>query len=158
MPARDGRDRFAIGLLCMGLGLAVVATFLPLIRLGEGTIWPVLPRWEMLPVFARLKFLALALMLAASLIPQLRKWRILAAALAVVLVFVPAISAFLGELYAWGMLHDDHLRFQIRPVLLVSPGMANLLLVVAALAVNAALWRIEMAHHPDARREAMARA
>jgi purine-cytosine permease-like protein len=67
----------------------------------------------------------------------------LIAVIAVVMVFLPAISAFISALYAWGTVRADIVRLSGQRTPFVHPGIANLVLVAAALMVSYAVWRIE---------------
>ncbi len=141
------KDKLAIALLIMGIGLAVLAAFLPVIQFNgvSGTL--TMTSWELLPWFTKLKFLALAMLLAAAFLPQLHKWRMLIAVVAVVMVFVPAISSFISALYAWGTVRADIVRLSGTRTPFVHPGLANALLIVGALFVSYAVWRMETLGH-----------
>jgi len=148
MPATGERDNPAILLLCSGVGLAVLATFLPVIQVSSRTGMLTMSTWDVLPWFSKLKFVALALLMGAAFLPQLQKWRLLIAVVAVVMVFLPAISSFISALYAWGTVRADIARLSGEHTPFVHPGIANLVLVGAALMVSYAVWRIETLGQP----------
>ena len=143
MPAQAEKDKIAIVVLLLGIGLAVAATFLPVIQVAGRDSLLTMTTWDVLPWFTKLKFVALTLLLAAAFLPQLHKWRMLIAAVAVVMVFLPAISSFISALYAWGTVRADIVRLSGQRTPFVNPGIANLVLVAAALMVSYAVWRIE---------------
>jgi hypothetical protein len=149
MTMQVEKDKLAIVLLFLGVGLAVTATFLPVIQVAGRTELLTMTTWEMLPWFSKLKFVALALLLAAAFLPQLQKWRMVIAAAAVIMVFLPAISAFLSALYAWGTVRADIVRLSGERSPFVNPGIANLVLVFAAVMVSYAVWRIETLGQPE---------
>lgn len=142
------KDKLAIILLFSGVALAVVATFLPVIQVSGRTGMLTMSAWDVLPWFSKLKFVALGLLIAAAFLPQLHKWRMLIAVLAVVMVFLPAISSFLSALHAWGTVRADIVRLSGERSPFVNPGIANLVLVVAAVMVSYAVWRIETLGQP----------
>ena len=148
MLANGEKDKIALVLLFLGAGLAVAATFLPVIQVAGRTELLTLTTWDVLPWFTKLKFVALALLLAAAFLPQLHKWRMLIAVVAVIMVFLPAISSFISALYAWGTVRADIVRLSGQRTPFVNPGIANLVLVVAALMVSYAVWRIETLGQP----------
>ncbi|MEI6160865.1 MAG: hypothetical protein WCP77_13590 [Roseococcus sp.] len=148
MLANGEKDKIALVLLFLGVGLAVAATFLPVIQVAGRTELLTLTTWDVLPWFTKLKFVALALLLAAAFLPQLHKWRMLIAVVAVIMVFLPAISSFISALYAWGTVRADIVRLSGQRTPFVNPGIANLVLVVAALMVSYAVWRIETLGQP----------
>lgn len=148
MPVHAEKDKLAILLLFLGVGLAIAATFLPVIQVAGRTELLTMTTWDVLPWFTKLKFVALALLLGAALLPQLHKWRMLIAVVAVVMVFVPAISSFISALYAWGTVRADIVRLSGQRTPFVNPGIANLVLVTAALMVSYAVWRIETLGQP----------
>lgn len=141
-------DRIAILLLLLGVGLAIVATFLPVIQVGPRGELLSMTTWDVLPWFTKLKFVALTLLLAAAFLPQLHKWRLLVAVIAVVMVFLPAIASFISALYAWGTVRADIVRLSGQRQPFVNPGIANLVLVFAAVMVSYAVWRIETFGQP----------
>ncbi|WPB87220.1 hypothetical protein [Sediminicoccus rosea] len=143
MPAQGEKDKVAVVVLLLGVVLAVAATFLPVIQVAGRSELLTMTTWDVLPWFTKLKFVALALLLAAAFLPQLHKWRMLIAVIAVVMVFLPAISAFISALYAWGTVRADIVRLSGQRTPFVHPGIANLVLVAAALMVSYAVWRIE---------------
>lgn len=143
MPAQGEKDKVAIVILLLGVVLAIAATFLPVIQVAGRSELLTMTTWDVLPWFTKLKFVALALLLAAAFLPQLHKWRMLIAVIAVVMVFLPAISAFISALYAWGTVRADIVRLSGQRAPFVHPGIANLVLVAAALMVSYAVWRIE---------------
>ncbi len=148
MPAHAEKDKLAIFLLLLGVGLAIAATFLPVIQFAGSAELLSMTTWELLPWFTKLKFVALALLLTTAFVPQLHKWRMLIAAVAVVMVFLPAISSFISALYAWGTVRADIVRLSGQRAPFVHPGIANLVLVAAALMVSYAVWRIETLGQP----------
>jgi hypothetical protein len=148
MPAHGEKDKLALVILLLGVGLAIAATFLPVIQVAGRNELLTMTTWDVLPWFAKLKFVALALLLAAAFLPQLHKWRLLVAVVAVVMVFLPAISAFISALYAWGTVRADIVRLSGERSPFVNPGLANLVLVAAALMVSYAVWRIETLGQP----------
>lgn len=148
MPAQGEKDKVAILVLLLGVGLAIAATFLPVIQVAGRSELLTMTTWDVLPWFTKLKFVALALLLAAAFLPQLHKWRMLIAVIAVVMVFLPAISSFISALYAWGTVRADIVRLSGQRTPFVNPGMANLVLVAAALMVSYAVWRIETLGQP----------
>jgi hypothetical protein len=158
MSAQGEKDKLAIALLCFGVGLAILATFLPVIQVIGRSEWLTMTTWDVLPWFTKLKFVALALLLAAAFLPQLHKWRMLIAVVAVVMVFLPAISSFISALYAWGTVRADIARLSGQRSPFVHPGIANLVLVAAALMVSYAVWRIESLGRPAERNREMVEA
>jgi hypothetical protein len=158
MPAQGEKDKVAIFVLLLGVGLAVAATFLPVIQVAGRTELLTMTTWDVLPWFTKLKFVALALLLAAAFLPQLHKWRMLIAVVAVVMVFLPAISSFISALYAWGTVRADIVRLSGQRTPFVNPGIANLVLVAAALMVSYAVWRIETLGQPSEPAREMAEA
>jgi predicted Abi (CAAX) family protease len=148
MLSNGQKDNWAIALLFAGIALAVMATFLPVIQVTGRAGVLTMTTWDVLPWFAKVKFLALGLLLAAAFLPQLRKWRMLIAAVAVVMVFVPAISSFISALYAWGTVRADLVRLSGERTPFVHPGIANAVLVAAAVTVSYAVWRIETLSQP----------
>jgi hypothetical protein len=148
MLANGEKDKLAIVLLFLGVGLAVAATFLPVIQVAGRTELLSMTTWDVLPWFTKLKFVALTLLLAAAFLPQLQKWRMLIAVVAVIMVFLPAISSFISALYAWGTVRADIVRLSGQRTPFVNPGIANLVLVMAALVVSYAVWRIETLGQP----------
>jgi len=148
MLANGQKDKLAIALLILGVGMAVVAAFLPVIQFNGSSGVLSMTSWEVLPWFTKVKFLALAMLLAAAFLPQLHKWRMLIAVVAVVMVFVPAISSFISALYAWGTLRADLVRLSGSRTPFVNPGIANAVLVVGALLVSYAVWRLETLGQP----------
>jgi len=149
MLANALKDPVATSLLVFGVTLAALATFLPVITVEgrDGTLR--MTTWELLPWFSKLKFVALFMLLVAAFLPQLARWRMVIAVAAVVMVFLPAISAFLSALYAWGTLRADIARLSGQPTPFVHPGLANAVLVAAAVAVSYGVWRLETAGRPD---------
>ncbi len=158
MSAHGEKDKLAIALLFVGVGLAVLATFLPVIQVTGRSELLTMTTWDVLPWFTKLKFVALALLLAAAFLPQLHKWRMLIAVVAVVMVFLPAISSFISALYAWGTVRADIVRLSGQRSPFVHPGIANLVLVAAALMVSYAVWRIESLGQPAERNSEMVEA
>jgi hypothetical protein len=158
MPAQGEKDKVAILVLLLGVGLAITATFLPVIQVAGRSELLTMTTWDVLPWFTKLKFVALALLLAAAFLPQLHKWRMLIAVVAVVMVFLPAISSFISALYAWGTVRADIVRLSGQRTPFVNPGIANLVLVAAALMVSYAVWRIETLGQPAERAREMAEA
>jgi hypothetical protein len=152
------KDWLATGLLLTGVGLAILATFLPVIQVAGQSGDLTMTTWELLPWFAKLKFVALILLMAAAFLPGLHKWRLPVAAVAVIMVFLPAISAFLSSLHAWGTLRADLARLSGQRSLLINPGIANLVLVAAAMMVSYAVWRIETLGRRDDPHQDMAEA
>ena len=150
MSVQGQKDKLAIALLFTGVALAVLATFLPVIQVAGRTELLSLTTWDVLPWFAKVKFAALALLLAAAFLPQLHKWRMPIAVIAVVMVFVPAISSFISALYAWGSVRADLVQLSGQRTPFVNPGIANLVLVLAALMVSYAVFRIETQGQPTA--------
>jgi hypothetical protein len=148
MAAQGEKDKIAIVVLLLGVGLAIAATFLPVIQVAGRDALLTMTTWDVLPWFTKLKFVALTLLLAAAFLPQLHKWRMLIAVIAVVMVFLPAISSFISALYAWGTVRADIVRLSGQRTPFVNPGIANLILVVAALMVSYAVWRIETLGQP----------
>lgn len=148
MPAQAEKDKIAIIVLVLGIGLAVVSTFLPVIQVAGRAELLTMTTWDVLPWFTKLKFVALALLLAAAFLPQLHERRMLIAVVAVVMVFLPAISSFISALYAWGTVRADLVRLSGQRTPFVNPGIANLVLVVAAIMVSYAVWRIETLGQP----------
>lgn len=148
MAISGEKDKLAIALLIVGVGLAVLATFLPVINVAGRTEMLSMTTWDVLPWFAKLKFVALGLLLVAAFLPQLRKWRMLIAVIAVLMVFLPAISAFISALYAWGSVRAEIVQLSGQRTPFVNPGIANLVLVGAALMVSYAVWRIETLGRP----------
>lgn len=145
MPASGQKDPVANLLLVLGALLAALATFLPVIQVeGRGGTLS-MTTWELLPWFAKVKFLALAMLLAAAFIPQLARWRMVVAVGAVFMVFLPAISSFLSALHAWGTLREDIVRLSGQATPFVHPGLANAVLVAAAVIVSYGVWRLERA-------------
>jgi len=143
MRAAAEKDKLAIGLLFLGVGLAILATFLPVIQVSGQTGALTMTTWEVLPWFAKVKFVALALLMAAAFVTSLQKWRMLIAVIAVIMVFLPALSSFLSALYAWGTLRADLVRLSGQRSPFVNPGIANLVLVAGAMLVSYAVWRLE---------------
>jgi hypothetical protein len=143
MPARGSQDKTAIRLLLLGVGLGVLATFLPVIQVSSRTGLLTMTAWDVMPWFTKLKFAALGMLLTAAFMPPLRRWRVVIAVVAVIMVFVPAISSFLSALYAWGTVRADIVRLSGERAPLVHPGIANVVLVAAAITVSYAVWRIE---------------
>lgn len=143
MARRNGTDKPAAVLLGFGVGLAVLAAFLPFVELGahEGGI--TMTAWDALPWFAPLKFMALALLLAAAFWPGLRRGRLLTVGLAMVMVVLPAVGSFLSELHAWGSVPPERTALPGQASLAVYPGIAKLAFLVAAVMVSGAVWRIE---------------
>lgn len=154
MRANEQKDTLAIGLLILGVGLAVLAAFLPVVQFNSTSGMLSMTSWEVLPWFTKLKFLALAMLLAAAFLPQLHKWRMLIAAVAVIMVFVPAISSFISALYVWGTVRADIVRLSGSRTPFVHPGIANAVLVVAALIVSYAVWRLETLRQPASEEKA----
>jgi len=154
MRASDQKDTLAIGLLIVGVGLSVLEAFLPVIQFNSSSGVLTMTSWQVLPWFTKLKFLALAMLLAAAFLPQLHKWRMLIAAAAVIMVFVPAISSFISALYAWGTVRADIVRLSGTRNPFVNPGIANAVLVVGALAISYAVWRLETLNQPASEKEA----
>lgn len=154
MQMNGQKDKLAIALLFLGVGLSVVAAFLPVIQFNSGSGVLTMTSWEVLPWFTKLKFLALAMLLAAAFLPQLHQWRMLIAVVAVVMVFVPAISSFISALYAWGTVRADIVRLSGTRNPFVNPGIANAVLVVGALLVSYAVWRLETFGQPAIKDEA----
>ena len=148
MLVNGQRDNLAIGLLFIGIVMAITATFLPVIQVTGRTGALTMTTWEVLPWFAKLKFAALAMLLAAAFLRQLHRWRMLIAVVAVVMVFVPAIVSFLSALYAWGSVRADLVRLSGERTPFVNPGIANAVLVAAAVMVSYAVWRIETLGQP----------
>ncbi|MCU0944272.1 MAG: hypothetical protein MUF65_02750 [Rubritepida sp.] len=142
------RDGLALALLLTGVALAVVGAILPVIQVNGRSGQVALSTWELLPWFTKLKFVALALLLAAAFLPRLARWRVPIAVLAVAMVFIPALSAFVSALYAWGTLRPELARLSGERQPFVHPGLANLVLIAAGLMVTAAVWRIERLLHP----------
>jgi hypothetical protein len=137
------RDVFATVMLLAGVALAIVAAMLPVIQVNGRSGQVALSTWELLPWFTKLKFAALGLLLAAAFLPALHRWRMVIAVVAVAMVFIPALSAFVSAIYAWGTLRPELARLTGERQPFVHPGVANLLLIVAGLAVTWAVWRIE---------------
>lgn len=146
---KDGEsDKFAVLILLVGVGLAIAATFLPVIQVGPRGEFLRMTTWDVLPWFTKLKFVALTLLLAAAFLPQLHKWRMLFAVIAVFMVFLPALGSFISALYAWGTVRADIVRLSGQRQPFVNPGIANLVLVFAAVLVSYAVWRIETLGKP----------
>lgn len=149
MTARNGRDNAAVAALIIGVGLAVVATLLPILQVNGSSGTLRFTAWQLLPWFTKAKVLALGLLLAAAFLPQLAKWRLPLAAFAVVMVFVPSVSAFLTAVYAWSEMRAEIVRQTGTRNPFVHPGMANLALVAAGLMVSWAVWRLESRKAPE---------
>lgn len=139
------RDTLAGIMLILGVALAVVAAMLPVIQVNGRSGQIALSTWELLPWFTKLKFVALALLLAAAFLPQLHRWRMVIAVCAVAMVFIPALSAFISAVYAWGTLRPELARLSGEAQPFVHPGIANLMLIGAGLMVTWAVWRFEWA-------------
>ena len=137
------RDTLATVLLIAGVALAVIAAMLPVIQVNGRSGQVAFSTWELLPWFTKLKFVALGLLLAAAFLPQLHRWRLVIAVVAVAMVFVPALSAFISAVYAWGTLRPELARLSGERQPFVHPGIANLLLIAAGLMVTYAVWRVE---------------
>lgn len=157
MEATTARDEAAVATLIIGVTLAVVATLLPILQVSASSGVLRLTAWQLLPWFTKAKVLALALLLAAAFLPQLARWRLPLAALAVIMVFVPSISAFIAGVYAWSEVRAEIVRQTGDRNSVVHPGMANLILVAAGLMVSWAVWRLE-GLRAASRREAVAAA
>lgn len=142
------KDHLAIALLVMGVALAVLSTFLPVLQVEgrNGTLS--MSTWQVLPWFTKLKFLALALLLAAAFMTRLHKWRMAIAVAAVFMVFIPALSSFISAIYAWGTLRAEIAQMTGQRSPFVHPGLANVVLVVAGVMVSYAVWRFEKLAHP----------
>ena len=158
MLATGQKDKLAMLLLFSGVGLAILAAFLPVIQVSGRSGTLVMSTWDVLPWFSKVKFIALGLLIAAAFLPQLQKWRLPIAVVAVVMVFLPAISSFISALYAWGTVRADLARLSGERSPFVHPGIANLVLVAAALMVSYAVWRIETLGQPADQPCAMAEA
>jgi len=148
MSSNVQKDNLAITLLIVGVGLSVLAAFLPVIQFNSASGMLTMTSWDVLPWFTKLKFLALGMLLAAAFLPQLHKWRMLIAVVAVVMVFVPAIASFISALYAWGTVRADIVRLSGTRTPFVHPGIANAVLVAGALFVSYAVWRLETLGRP----------
>lgn len=144
------RDGTAVALLILGVVLAVVATALPVIQV-QGASGPLtMTTWEILPWFTKVKVAALALLLAAAFLPGLHKWRLAIAAVAVIMVFVPAIASFISAVYAWGSVRSGIVQATGTRNPFVHPGLANAVLVVGAVMISMAVWRLEQHRHQGA--------
>ncbi|MFL1463510.1 hypothetical protein ACI6QG_14990 [Roseococcus sp. DSY-14] len=149
MTAMNGRDDAAVATLIIGVTLAVVATLLPVLQVpGQSGVLR-LTAWQVLPWFTKVKLLALGLLLAAAFLPQLAKWRLPMAAFAVIMVFVPSVSAFISAVYAWSEVRAEIVRQTGNRNPFVQPGMANFALVAAGLLVSWAVWRLEARKAPE---------
>ncbi|WP_156910128.1 hypothetical protein [Rubritepida flocculans] len=150
MQAKEQRDGLGVGLLVLGVALAVGASLLPAIQVnGRGGVVG-LTTWQALPVFTALEMAALAALLAAAVTPALRPWRQPIAAGAIIMLFVPALSTFLSALYAWGELRAEIARLSGERQPFVHPGPGNALLVAAACLLTYAAWRMERLAGPGA--------
>ena len=149
MTATHDRDDAAVATLIIGVTLAVVATLLPILQVtgNSGTLR--FTAWQVMPWFTKAKVLALGLLLAAAFLPQLAKWRLPVAAFAVVMVFVPSVSAFISAVYAWSEVRAEIVRQTGNRDPFVHPGMANFALVAAGLMVSWAVWRLESRKAPE---------
>lgn len=148
MTAMNGRDDAAVATLLIGVSLAAVATLLPVLQVSGNGGMLKLTAWQVLPWFTKLKVLALAMLLAAAFLPQLAKWRLPIAAFAVIMVFVPSVSAFVTAVYAWSEVRAEIVRQTGNRNPFVHPGMANFALVAAGLMVSWAVWRLEARKAP----------
>ncbi|MBY0338400.1 MAG: hypothetical protein K2X11_17430 [Acetobacteraceae bacterium] len=143
MSNPQSRDDLGIALLSVGIVIAVVATLLPVVQFRGGSGMMSLTTWQILPWFTKLKLVALALLMAAAFLPQLEKWRLSIAAVAILMVFIPAVSSFISAVYAWGSVRADIVRLSGQRSPFVHPGIGNAVLVFGALLVGAGVWRIE---------------
>lgn len=148
MAWEQSKDKTAVMLLFLGVGLAAIATFLPVIMVSGSNGQITMSTWEVLPWLSKLKFLTLALLIAAAFLPRLAEWRLVIAVGAVFMVFLPALSAFLTALNAWGSLRADLAQRAGQQTPFVHPGIAHLVLLVAAILVSYAIWRMEAKDHP----------
>lgn len=149
MTATNGRDDAAVATLLIGVSLAAVATLLPVLQVSGNAGMLKLTAWQVLPWFTKLKVLALAMLLAAAFLPNLAKWRLPVAAFAVVMVFVPSVSAFITAVYAWSEVRAEIVRQTGNRNPFVHPGMANFALVAAGMMVSWAVWRLESRKAPE---------
>lgn len=141
--AAQERDGLAIAALVVGVGMAAVATLLPVIQVNGASGVVQMTTWQVLPWFTKLKILALAMLLAAAFLPQLHRWRLPLAAFAVIMVFVPSVSTFISAIYAWGEVRADLVRQAGTRNPFVHPGFGNVVLVAAGLLVTWSVWRLE---------------
>ena len=149
MTAANDRDDAAVAALIIAVALAVVATLLPVVQVTGNSGVLRYTAWQILPWFTKLMVLALAMLLAAAFLPQLAKWRLPVAAFAVVMVFVPSVSAFISAVYAWSEVRAEIVRQTGNRNPFVHPGMANFALVAAGLMVSWAVWRLESRKAPE---------
>lgn len=137
------RDDLGTALVIAGVALAAVATTLPVVEAtGRNGVFSA-TTLSMLPVFTWAKLVALGLLTASLFVGKLARFRVLFGAVAAVMIFVPAVSAFLSSIYAWGEVRQQIVEATGARNPFVNPAEAAAAICAAALLVVGGLWRIE---------------
>ncbi len=120
-----------------------MATTLPVVEATGGNGVFSATTLSMLPIFTWAKLVALGLLTASLLVGGLAKFRVLFGAVAAVMIFVPAVSAFLSPIHAWGAIRERIVEATGARNPFANPGEAAAAIGAAALLVIGGLWRIE---------------
>jgi hypothetical protein len=137
------RDDLGTALVIAGVALAAVATTLPVVEAtGRNGVFSA-TTLSMLPVFTWAKLVALGLLTASLFVGALARFRLLFGAVAAVMIFVPAVSAFLSAIYAWGEVRQQIVQATGARNPFVNPAEAAAAICAAGLLVIGGLWRIE---------------
>lgn len=143
MSTAARRDDLGLALVIVGVALACVATVLPVVEAaGRNGVFTA-TTFEMLPVFTTAKLAVLGLFVASLFVGALGRFRMALAAAAVIMVFVPAVSAFISAVYAWGEVRQAIVQTTGARSPFVNPGVASAVVIAAGLLVTAGMWRIE---------------
>lgn len=149
MLTNGRRDEAGIALLIIGAVLAVIASLLPAIQITGRSGQVAMTSWQAMPVLTGVQFAALAALLAAGFAVGLRKWRAALAVVAIVLLFLPALSAFVMGIHAWSELRAQLVQLSGQRQPFVNPGLAHPVLIAAACVLGYAAWRLETLGRPS---------
>jgi len=142
MPPLPARDTLGTVFVVTGAALAAAATTLPVLEAtginGQFSVSTL----ELLPLFTMAKLAALALLVASLFVGALARFRVVFGAAAVIMVFVPAVSAFLSAVYAWGTVRAEIVQVTGVRNPFVHPAEAAAAICAAALLVTLGLWRL----------------
>ncbi len=150
MPHPHRRDDLGTALVIAGVALAAVATTLPVVEAtGSNGVFSA-TTLSMLPIFTWAKLVALGLLTASLFVGALARFRLLFGAVAAVMIFVPAVAAFLSSIYAWGEVRQQIVQATGARNPFVNPAEAAAAICAAALLVVGGLWRFERRAAPAA--------
>lgn len=143
MAPHPRRDDLGTALVVAGVALAAVATTMPVVEAtGRNGVFSA-TTLSMLPVFTGAKLALLALLVASLFVRPLSKFRLLFGALAAIMIVVPAVSAFISSVYAWGEVRQQIVQATGARNPFVNPAEAAAAVCAAGLLVVGGLWRLQ---------------